>query len=136
VQAGTELPPRTFRVTREDLVKYAGASLDFNPIHWSDRFAVKVGLPGVIAHGMLTMAFAGQAVAEWTGDPAAVVDYRVRFTKPVVVPDDDTGSEVVVTGIVKGHPDEGFAQIELTVTCAGEKVLGQARAVVRTGLGK
>ena len=136
MQVGTELPARTFRVTRADLVKYAGASLDFNPIHWSDRFAVKVGLPGVIAHGMLTMAFAGQAVIEWTGDPAAVVDYRVRFTKPVVVPDDDTGTEVVVSGVVKEHTEEGFAQIELTVTCGGEKVLGQARAVVRTGLGK
>lgn len=136
MEVGAQLPPRTFRVTREDLVKYAGASLDFNPIHWSDRFATKVGLPGVIAHGMLTMAFAGQALAEWAGDPAAVVDYRVRFTKPVVVPDDDTGTEVVVSGVVKGHTDEGYAQVELTVTCTGEKVLGQARAVVRIGLGK
>ena len=87
---------RRYRVTRADLVRYAGASGDFNPIHWSDRVATAVGLPGVIAHGMFTMALAGRAVAGWAGDPAAVVEYGVRFTKPVVVPDDDTGAEVVV----------------------------------------
>ena len=83
-EVGARLPARTFRVTRADLVRYAGASGDFNPIHWSDRAAATVGLPGVIAHGMLTMALVGRAVTGWAGDPAAVVDYNVRFTKPVL----------------------------------------------------
>ena len=84
-EAGHQLPPQTFRVTRADLVRYAGASGDFNPIHWSDRVATGVGLPGVIAHGMFTMALAGRAVTAWVGgDPDAVVEYGVRFTRPVV----------------------------------------------------
>src|ERR1700712_2812582 len=91
VEVGTELPARTFPVQRVNLVRYAGASGDFNPIHWNERFAVGVGLPNVIAHGMLTMALAGQLVTAWIGDPAAVVGYAVRFTRPVVVPDDDRG---------------------------------------------
>jgi acyl dehydratase len=131
VQVGQQLPARTFRVTRADLVRYAGASGDFNPIHWNDRFAIRVGLPGVIAHGMYTMALAGQAVLDWAGDPAAVVEYGVRFTKPVVVPDDEAGTEVTVSGLVKAITEEGYAQVEITATCAGEKVLGQARALVR-----
>jgi acyl dehydratase len=130
---GSQLPPRTFRVTRADLVRYAGASGDFNPIHWNDRFAAGVGLPGVIAHGMYTMALGAQAIAEWAGDPAAVVEYGVRFTKPVVVPNDDLGAEVVFTAVVKAHTESGHAQLDLTAICAGEKVLGQARALVRTG---
>ena len=109
MEAGAALAPRTFRVTRADLVRYAGASGDFNPIHWSERFATKVGLPGVIAHGMYTMALAGRAVVDWAGDPAAVVEYGVRFAKPVVVPDDDEGTEVVVSGVVKAITDEGHA---------------------------
>jgi len=127
---GAELPAQTFRVTRADLVRYAGASGDFNPIHWSDRVATAVGLPGVIAHGMFTMALAGRAVTSWAGDPGAIVEYGVRFTKPVVVPDDDDGAEVVVSGVVRGVTD-GVAQLELTVTSGGEKVLAQARARVR-----
>jgi acyl dehydratase len=123
--------PRTFVVTRADLVRYAGAAGDFNPIHWSERFATGVGLPGVIAHGMYTMALAAQAVADWAGDPTAVVEFGVRFTKPVPVPDDDTGAEVVVSGVVKGHTEDGHAQVEVTAVCGGEKVLGQARAIVR-----
>src|SRR3954451_4166782 len=98
---GTELPEQVFRITRADLVRYAGASGDFNPIHWSDRVATGVGLPGVIAHGMFTMALAGRAVATWTGDPGAVVDFSVRFAKPVLVPDDDAGTEVTVAGAVR-----------------------------------
>src|SRR3954471_6737229 len=105
--AGAELPAQTFVVTRAALVRYAGASLDFNPIHWSDRVATKVGLPGVIAHGMLTMGLVGRALATWTGDPAAVVDLSVRFTRPVVVPDDDTGVEVTVSGKVTGETEDG-----------------------------
>jgi acyl dehydratase len=131
MHAGEQLPPQAFRVTRADLVRYAGASGDFNPIHWSDRFATKVGLPGVIAHGMYTMALAGQAVLAWAGDPAAIVEYGVRFTKPVPVPDDDEGTEVVVGAVVKELTDDGYARLDITATCAGEKVLGQAKALIR-----
>jgi acyl dehydratase len=125
-----ELPVKTFRITRADLVRYAGASGDFNPIHWSDRFATKVGLPGVIAHGMFTMALVGRAVAEWAGAADAVVEYGVRFTRPVVVPDDD-GTEIEVRAVVKGVTEDGLTQLDLTATCHGDKVLAQARATVR-----
>ncbi|MBX6358028.1 MAG: MaoC family dehydratase, partial [Micromonosporaceae bacterium] len=131
LEAGAQLPVRKFRVTRADLVRYAGASGDFNPIHWSDRIAAKVGLPGVIAHGMLTMALVGRAVTGWAGDPAAVVEYGVRFTKPVVVPDDDEGTEVEVSAVVKDVTADGLARLEITATCQGEKVLAQARATVK-----
>jgi acyl dehydratase len=131
MRPGDQLEPQTYRVTRADLVRYAGASGDFNPIHWNDRVATSVGLPGVIAHGLFTMALAGRAVTTWTGDPGSVVEYGVRFTRPVLVPDDDTGAEVTVAGVVKRVDDEGRAHIDLTVTCAGEKVLAQARALVR-----
>jgi acyl dehydratase len=131
MKVGDELPSRTFQVTRADLMRYAGASGDFNPIHWSQRIATSVGLPDVIAHGMLTMALAGRALTDWFGDPAAIEEYGVRFAKPVVVPDDDTGAEVTVEGVVKRELDGGRLQIDLTARSAGEKVLGQARAVVR-----
>jgi acyl dehydratase len=131
VEIGERLPARTFRVTRANLVRYAGASGDFNPIHWNDRFATRVGLPGVIAHGMYTMALAGQAVLGWAGDPAAVIEFSVRFTKPVVVPDDDEGAELTVGAVVKGFTDDGYAQLDITATCGEEKVLGQAKAVIR-----
>ncbi len=133
LQVGAALPARTFRVTRADLVRYAGVSGDLNPIHWSDRIATDVGLPGVIAHGMLTMAFAGRALGEWVGDPGAIEEYSVRFAKPVLVPDDDTGTEVTVEGVVKQELDDGRIQVNLTVRSGGVKVLGQARAIVRTG---
>jgi acyl dehydratase len=132
---GGTLAPQTYRITRADLVRYAGASGDFNPIHWNDRTAKAVGLPGVIAHGMFTMALAGRAVTAWAG-AGAVVEYGVRFTKPVVVADDDEGAEIVVSGAVRAVED-GVAQIDLTVTCNGEKILAQARARVRQpGLGE
>ncbi|RBY90006.1 MaoC family dehydratase [Blastococcus sp. TF02A-26] len=131
VAVGTELPERVYPVTRADLVRYAGASGDLNPIHWSDRVATSVGLPGVIAHGMLTMGLAGRAVSDWAGDPAALVEYQVRFGRPVVVPDDDTGAEVTVRGRVAAVLDEGRVRVDLTVTSGGEKVLSLARAVVR-----
>ncbi|MET8351114.1 MULTISPECIES: MaoC family dehydratase [unclassified Micromonospora] len=127
-----ELPAKTFQVTRADLVRYAGASGDFNPIHWSDRFATKVGLPGVIAHGMFTMALVGRAVTEWAGSPDAVVDYGVRFTRPVVVPDDDQGTEIEVTAVVREVTEDGLTRLDVTATCLGEKVLSQARATIRT----
>ena len=131
VAVGTELPEQVFRITRADLVRYAGASGDFNPIHWSDRVATAVGLPGVIAHGMFTMALAGRAVTAWTGDPAALVEYHVRFGRPVVVPDDDGGAEVVVRGKVGALGEDGRARVDLTVTSGGEKVLSLARATVQ-----
>ena len=128
---GAELPSRTFRITRADLVRYAGASGDFNPIHWNQRIATSVGLPDVIAHGMLTMALAGRALTDWLGDPAAIEEYGVRFAKPVVVPDDDVGAEVTVEGVVKRELDGGRLQVDLTARSGGDKVLGQARAIVR-----
>ncbi|MBM7490964.1 MULTISPECIES: MaoC family dehydratase [Micromonospora] len=127
-----ELPAKTFRVTRADLVRYAGASGDFNPIHWSDRFATKVGLPGVIAHGMFTMALVGRAITEWAGSPDAVVEYGVRFTRPVVVPDDDQGTEIEVSARVREVTEDGLTRLDVTATCLGEKVLSQARATIRT----
>jgi acyl dehydratase len=131
VAVGTELPEQTYRVTRADLVRYAGASGDFNPIHWNERVATEVGLPGVIAHGMLTMALAARAVTAWTGDPAALVEYQVRFGRPVLVPDDDAGAEVVVRGRVGALGEDARARVDLTVTSGGEKVLSLARATVR-----
>jgi acyl dehydratase len=127
----TELKTLTFRVTRADLVRYCGASGDFNPIHWSERFARDVGLPGVIAHGMFTMALAGRAVTTWAGAADAVVDYSVRFSRPVPVPDTDEGTEVVVSGVVKEVTEDGLTRIALTVTCQGEKVLSIASATIR-----
>jgi len=128
---GTELPQQVYRITRADLVRYAGASGDFNPIHWNERIATAVGLPDVIAHGMFTMALAGRAVTDWTGDPTALVEYNVRFGRPVVVPDDDRGAEVTVTGKVGAVLDDGRLRVDLTVTSDGEKVLSLARAIVR-----
>jgi acyl dehydratase len=127
----TDLPVQTYRITRADLVRYAGASGDFNPIHWNDRTAVAVGLPGVIAHGMFTMALVGRAVAVWAGAPDAVVEYGVRFTRPVLVPDDDEGTEVTVSAVVKGETEDGHTRLEITAICGGEKILAQARATVR-----
>nr|WP_204331836.1 MaoC/PaaZ C-terminal domain-containing protein [Geodermatophilus sabuli] len=125
------MPERSYPVTRADLVRYAGASGDFNPIHWNDRTATDVGLPGVIAHGMLTMALAARAVTAWTGDPAALVEYHVRFGRPVVVPDDDAGATVTVRGKVGAVGDGGRVRVDLTVTSGGEKVLSLARATVQ-----
>ncbi|MEV5510456.1 MaoC family dehydratase [Streptomyces orinoci] len=133
VETGTELPARSFPVTRETLVRYAGASGDFNPIHWNERFAKQVGLPDVIAHGMFTMAEAIRVVTDWAGDPAAVVEYGVRFTKPVVVPDDDQGAVIEVSAKVAAKLDDQArtVRVDLVATCAGQKVLGMSRAVVR-----
>jgi acyl dehydratase len=127
---GDELETRTFSITRGDLVRYAGASGDFNPIHWSDRVATSVGLPGVIAHGMLTLALTAQAVDDWVGGPGRVVELASKFTKPVVVPDDDSGVQLVVAGTVS-KVEDGLATIALTVTCGDQKVLGAPKAVVR-----
>jgi acyl dehydratase len=126
-----QLEPQTFRVTRADLVRYAGASGDFNPIHWSERTANAVGLPGVIAHGMYTMALVGRAVTAWAGAADAVVEFSVRFSRPVPVPDTDEGTEVVVSAVVKDVTDDGLTRLALTATCGGEKVLSMAQATIR-----
>jgi len=131
VEVGTELPPLTVTLRREDLVRYAGASGDFNPIHWNDRMAAALGLPGVIAHGMLTMASAVRVVTDWLDDPADLVEYGVRFTKPVVVPDDDKGATVTFSAKVDKLTGDGLAEIDITALAGEEKVLGRARAVVR-----
>ena len=131
---GDELTPLPLQITRADLVRYAGASGDFNPIHWSDRVAGGVGLPGVIAHGMLTMALAGRLLTRWVGDPAAIRSYGVRFTRPVVVPDDDEGATVEITGKVSeilDAPDGSrVARVAITAKFDGKTVLGRASAEV------
>jgi acyl dehydratase len=129
VAVGTELPPLTVRLTRTDLVRYAGASGDFNPIHHSDFFADQVGLPGVIAHGLLTMGTGLRVVTAWVGDPGRVRSYGVRFTKPVVVPDDGEGAEVVFTAAVSAV-DGARVTVSIDAVCDGQKVLGAARAEV------
>jgi acyl dehydratase len=132
--AGDALPPLVVRVTRADLVRYAGASGDFNPIHWSERFALGVGLPNVIGHGMLTMALAARVLTNWVGDPAAVVGYAARFIRPVVVPDDDQGVALEVTGAVKSIEADGDARVAtvaITAAVDGKTVLGRATAKVR-----
>lgn len=129
VAVGDVVAEQTYRVTRDNLVKYAGASGDFNPIHYRDDIALSAGLPGVLAHGMLTMGIAIQPVADWIGDPAKIVDYQVRFTRPVPV-DAAEGATVVVTATV-GAVDAGTARIDLTVVAGGATVLGKARVTVR-----
>jgi acyl dehydratase len=131
VEVGQEIPARIFPVQRIDLVKYAGASGDFNPIHWNETFAKSVGLPDVIAHGMFTMAEAGRFVTDWAGDPGAVIDYAVRFSSMVVVPNDG-GAEIEVSGVVEGkNDDDNTVVLALTTRAAGEKVLTRAKATVR-----
>lgn len=131
LEVGTEVARRTYAVQRADLVRYAGASGDFNPIHWNQRFAREVGLPDVIAHGMFTMATAARLVVDWCGDPGAVVDYGVRFTKPVVVPDPEGATVEVVATVGALDAEAGTVRIDLKATCDGASVLGKARAVVR-----
>ena len=127
---GDLLPEQEFTIQRADLVRYAGASGDFNPIHWNERFATSVGLPDVIAHGMLTMARAVRVVTDWCGDPGAVVEYSVRFTRPVVVPDPE-GTTLTVSGSVRTIREDGLIEVDLTATVNGQTVLAKARAVVR-----
>lgn len=133
LEVGQVVGKRALTVDRARLVRYAGASGDFNPIHWNDRFATEVGLPGVIAHGMWTMGAAIGVVEDWAGDPGAVVDYQVRFTRPVPVPDPGAAT-VEVTAVIGGlDPEAATARVDLTVTCEGARVLGKAQAVVRLG---
>jgi acyl dehydratase len=127
---GDVVAEESFHLTRDNLVRYAGASGDFNPIHYRDDIAVSVGLPGVLAHGMLTMGLAVQPVSNWVGDPARIVDYQVRFTRPVLV-DGTTGADVTVTATVGALEDETqIARIDLTAKFNDETVLGKAQVRV------
>jgi acyl dehydratase len=132
VSVGDEIPAVDYPVKRFDLIRYAGASGDFNVIHWNERVATAVGLPNVIAHGMFTMATGGRFVSDWVGDPGAVLEYGVRFTSMVPVPDDDEGATITVGGAVTAKDDEArTATVTLTAISGGQKVLGKAIAVVR-----
>lgn len=131
MNVGDELPALEVRFTRDQLVRYAGAALDFNPIHWNETFAKDVGLPDVIAHGMLTMAVAGRVVTDWLGDPGRLVDFSARFTRPVVVPNTADGAVVEITGKVGALQDDGIARIDLVVKFDGKAVLGKPHALVR-----
>jgi len=131
VEVGAQLPAVTYPVTRLSLIKYCGASGDFNVIHWNERIARAVGLPDVIAHGMVTMAQAGRFVTDWAGPAAVVTEFGVRFSSMVVVPDDDTGASIEVSGQVDEKLDDNRVAIGLTARAAGTKVLTRARAVVK-----
>lgn len=131
VAVGDELPGLELRVRRADLVRYAGASGDFNPIHWDERTALAVGLPGVIAHGMLTMAYASRLLTGWAGSADAVLDYSVRFVKPLVVPDDDEGAPLLLGGRVAALLEDACVRIEVTAISDGVKILGAAKAVLQ-----
>ena len=130
VEVGAELPPASYPVTRLDLIKYCGASGDFNVIHWNERIAKSVGLPNVIAHGMFTMAQAGRYVTDWAGDAGAMVEFGVRFSAPVVVPDDDTGASIELSGTVEEILDGNCVAVAITARSGDAKVLTRARAVV------
>jgi acyl dehydratase len=131
VEVGAQLPPQTFNVQRANLVMYAGASGDFNVIHWNERVAKSVGLPNVIAHGMFTMAEAGRVITDWVGDPGAVLEYGVRFTAPVPVPDDDKGTDIEVAGWVEDKLDGRRVSVALEAKALGATVLTKARAIVQ-----
>ena len=125
---GDVVAERTFHITRDSLVRYAGASGDFNPIHYRDDVAQSVGLPGVLAHGMLTMGFAIQPVADWIGDSGKILDYQVKFTRPVPVDAADGASVTVVAKV--GALTDAEVRIDLTVTFSDQTVLGKAQALV------
>ena len=132
VEVGLDLPELIVTLTRLDLVKYAGASGDFNVIHWSQRLATAVGLPGVIAHGMLTMAVAARVVTQWVGDPGCLEHYSVRFSAPVPVPDDDRGIAITLRARVEQKQADGRVVVAVTAALPdGTAVLSGARAVVR-----
>ncbi|MGJ6966180.1 MaoC family dehydratase [Streptosporangium sp. G11] len=131
VETGQQIPPAEYAVRRANLVMYAGASGDFNPIHWNERFAKTVGLPDVIAHGMFTMAQGGRFVTDWVGDPGAIVDYGVRFSSMVVVPDDDQGAVITVSGIIEEKLEDKRVVVALVAKSNDSRVLSKARAVVQ-----
>ncbi|RLK52866.1 MaoC/PaaZ C-terminal domain-containing protein [Microbacterium telephonicum] len=129
IEVGAVVAERTVHLTRESLVRYAGASGDFNPIHYRDDVAARVGLPGVLAHGMLTMGLAVETIVEWLGDSGRILEYGVRFTRPVVVSAED-GADVTVVATV-GAVDDETLRVDLTVTSGGTTVLGKAQVRVR-----
>lgn len=138
LEVGQKVLNRVIPISRADLVRYAGASGDYNTIHWNERFAKEVGLPNVIAHGMLTMALAVGPITQWAGNPGAVIDYRTRFTKPVVVPDAENGSpeqptvELAVTATVGSvDEDNGTVRLDVNVTAEDTSVLGRTQVKVR-----
>lgn len=137
VEKGTALPGQSFTLRRADLIRYAGASGDFNVIHWNDRIATEVGLPDVVAHGMLTMGTVVRVVTDWVGDPAAVQAYGVRFTRPVPVPDDSAldgsggGSTVEVSAEVTEKLEDNLVKVTIKATYSGATVLAKAIATVR-----
>jgi acyl dehydratase len=131
LQSGTALPSVSYPVTRLSLIKYCGASGDFNVIHWNERVARAVGLPDVIAHGMFTMAQAGRFVTDWAGPGAIVTEFGTRFSAPVVVPDDDTGAQIEVSGTIEELLGDGRVALALTARSAGARVLTRVRAVVQ-----
>jgi acyl dehydratase len=131
VETGQQIPAADYPVRRANLVMYAGASGDFNPIHWNERFAKTVGLPDVIAHGMFTMAQGGRFITDWAGDPGAVVDYGVRFSSMVVVPDDDQGTVITVSGVIEEKLEDKRVVVALTAKANDSRVLSKARAVVQ-----
>ena len=135
LSVGDVVAEKEFSLSRDSLVRYAGASGDFNPIHYRDDVAQSVGLPGILAHGMLTMGIAGSVVTDWCGRDLVVTSYQVRFTKPVLVDPADGATLAVVATV--GNVDlgdtapEGSIRIDLTVSShTGEKVLGKAQMVV------
>ena len=131
VEAGSQIDVVSYPVTRLSLVKYCGASGDFNVIHWNERIAKSVGLPDVIAHGMFTMAQAGRFVTDWAGPQAVVTEFGVRFSSMVVVPDDDAGASIQIGGQIEEKLDGNKVAIALTARAADTKVLTRARAIVR-----
>lgn len=132
VKVGDALPERLVKLTRADLVNYAGVSGDLNPIHWDDEIAKQVGLDTAIAHGMLTMGLGGGYISEWVGDPGAVTEYNVRFTAIVPVPNDGVGAELVFNGRIKSVDEAAkTVTIALTATHDGKKIFGRAVAVAK-----
>jgi acyl dehydratase len=131
VEVGFEIPTVDYHLTRDTLVRYAGASGDFNPIHYRDDVATSVGLPGVLAHGMLTMGVAVQSTVNWVGDAGRILDYQTRFTRPVLV-DASAGATISVAGkVAQVDTEAGTARVDLTVTFNGDTVLGKAQVLVR-----
>jgi acyl dehydratase len=132
MQLGSAIPEREITLKRVDLLKYCGACSDFTPTHWNERIAREVGLPDVIAHGTLTIATAVRAITDWSGDPGAVIGYQVgRFSSPVVVPDDDLGTALVVNGKLEELPGDGSGTIRLRVAVDGHEVMHGARVALR-----
>ncbi len=132
VKVGDELPTKVIKLTRGDLVNYAGVSGDLNPIHWDDEIAKQVGLDTAIAHGMLTMGLGGGFITSWVGDPGAVTEYNVRFTAIVPVPNDGIGAEIEFSGRVKStDPETKSVTLALTATTGGKKIFGRAVATAK-----